>query len=113
MGAVASQITNLTSVYSSVYPDADQRKHQSSASLAYVRGIHRYFLNANIFIFIEISLRFVAKGSLTMTMSQHGFREWPDYKCLLLHNILPLICNSNVGVLCKRVFVNRWAYSFL
>ena len=33
MGAIASQITNLTIVYSIVYSDADQRKHQSSASL--------------------------------------------------------------------------------
>ena len=41
MGAIASQITSLTIVYSTVYPDADQRKHQSSASLAFVRGIHR------------------------------------------------------------------------
>ena len=41
MGAIASQITSLTIVYSTVYSDADQRKHQSSASLASVRGIHR------------------------------------------------------------------------
>ena len=41
MGAIASQITSLTIVYSTVYSDADQRKHQSSASLAFVRGIHR------------------------------------------------------------------------
>ena len=40
MGAIASQITSLTIVYSIVYSDADQRKHQSSASLAFVRGIH-------------------------------------------------------------------------
>ena len=38
MGAVASQITSLTIVYSTVYSDADQRKQQSSASLAFVRG---------------------------------------------------------------------------
>ena len=41
MGAIASQITSLTIVYSTVYSDADQRKHQSSASLAFVWGIHR------------------------------------------------------------------------
>ena len=41
MGGIASQITSLTIVYSIVYSDADQRKHQSSASLAFVRGIHR------------------------------------------------------------------------
>ena len=39
MGAMASHITSLTIVYSIVYSDADQRKHQSSASLVFVRGI--------------------------------------------------------------------------
>ena len=41
MGAMASQITSLTIVYSTVYLSLDQRKHQSSASLAFVRWIHR------------------------------------------------------------------------
>ena len=46
MLAIASQITSLTIVYSIVYSDADQRKHQSSASLAFVRGIHRGPVNS-------------------------------------------------------------------
>ena len=46
MGASASQITSLTIIYSIVYSDADQRKHQSSASLAFVRGIHRGPVNS-------------------------------------------------------------------
>ena len=46
MGAIASQITSLTIVYSIVYLDADQRKHQSSVSLAFVRGIHREPVNS-------------------------------------------------------------------
>ena len=41
MTTLASQITSLAIVYSIVYSDADQRKHQSSASLAFVWGIHR------------------------------------------------------------------------
>ena len=36
MGEMASQITNLTIVYSTVYVGAD-KKDQSSASLAFVR----------------------------------------------------------------------------
>ena len=43
MGAIPSQITSPTIVYSTV---ADQRKHQSSASLAFVRGIHRWPVNS-------------------------------------------------------------------
>ena len=46
MSAMASQITSLTIVYSIVYSGADQRKHQSSASLAFVRGIHRWPVNS-------------------------------------------------------------------
>ena len=46
MSAMASQITSLTIVYSIVYSGADQRKHQSSASLAFVRGIHRWLVNS-------------------------------------------------------------------
>ena len=40
MSAMASEITGLTIVYSIVYLGADQRKHQSSASLTFVWGIH-------------------------------------------------------------------------
>ena len=46
MGAMASQITSLTIVYSTVYSGADQSKHQSSASLAFVWGIHRGPVNS-------------------------------------------------------------------
>ena len=45
MSAMASQITSLTMVYSTVYSGTDQRKHQSSASLAFVQGIHRWPVN--------------------------------------------------------------------
>ena len=41
MTTMASPITSLTIVYWNVYSGADQRKHQSSASLAFVWGIHR------------------------------------------------------------------------
>ena len=40
MSAMASQIASLMIVYATVYWGADQRKHQSSASMASVRGIH-------------------------------------------------------------------------
>ena len=46
MGAIAYQITSLTIVHSIVYSDADQRKHQSSASLAFVWEIHRGPVNS-------------------------------------------------------------------
>ena len=46
MGAMASQITSLKIVYLTVYSGADQRKNQSSASLAFVWGIHRWPVNS-------------------------------------------------------------------
>ena len=46
MGLIASQITSLAIVYSIVYSDAEQSKHQRSASLAFLRGIHRGPVNA-------------------------------------------------------------------
>ena len=46
MSAMASQITSLMFVYSTVYSGADQRKHQNSASLAFLMGIHRWPVNS-------------------------------------------------------------------
>ena len=46
MGGMASQITGVTIVYSAVCSGADERKHQSSTSLAFVRRIHRWLLNS-------------------------------------------------------------------
>ena len=46
MGVMASQITSLTIAYPTVRSVADQRKHQSSTSLVFVRGIHRSPVNS-------------------------------------------------------------------
>ena len=46
MGAITSQMTSLTIVYSTVHSGVDKRKHQSSASLAFVWIIHRWPVNS-------------------------------------------------------------------
>ena len=46
MAMMVSQITSLMIVYSTVYSGADQRKHQSSASLAFVQLINRWPVNS-------------------------------------------------------------------
>ena len=46
MSVMASQITSVSLVYLAVCSGSDQRKHQSSASLAFVRGIHRWPVNS-------------------------------------------------------------------
>ena len=46
MSAMPSEITGVSIVCSSVGSGADQRKHQSSASLAFLWGIHRWPVNS-------------------------------------------------------------------
>ena len=46
MSAMASQITAVSIVFSAVCSGFDQRKHQSSALLAFVRGIHRWLVDS-------------------------------------------------------------------
>ena len=49
MGAMTSQIISLTILYTIVYSGADQIKIQRSASLAFVRGIHRWPVTRKMF----------------------------------------------------------------
>ena len=58
MGAIASQITSLTIVFLTIYLDTDQRKHQSSTSLAFVRGIHRTPVSRKMFPFDDVIMSF-------------------------------------------------------
>ena len=46
MSAMASQFMTLMIVYSTFYSGTDERKHQSSTSLAFVQGIHRWLVNS-------------------------------------------------------------------
>ena len=72
MGTVVSQITSLTIVYSTVYSDADHRKHQSSASLGFVREMHRGPVNSphkwpvtrKMFPFDDVIMSFVDIGEI-------------------------------------------------
>ena len=47
MSPMAFQITGVSIVCSTVCSGADQRKHQSSASLTFVRGIHRWPMDSS------------------------------------------------------------------
>ena len=46
MRAMGSQITGVVIVYCTVCSGVDQRKHQISASLTFVRGIHQWPMNS-------------------------------------------------------------------
>ena len=93
MSAMTSQIVNLTIVYSTVYSDAYQRKHQSSASLAFVRGIHRWPVNSphkgpvtrKVFPFdddiIENIFAVWHRRELTMNLPMHTWKCFYETSC--------------------------------
>ena len=82
MGAMASQITSLAIVYSSVSSGAVTKKNQSSASLAFVWGIHRWPVNSplrlpvtrKIFPFDDAIMR---SDALTHNYMQPNLNERP------------------------------------
>ena len=118
MSAMASQITSLMIVYSTVYSDADQRKHQSSASLAFVRGIHRWPVNSphkwpvtrKMLSFHDVIVS--RTSSHILTMDNPRFAREDEYK--LIYAMLESLqycmeycasgpcCNSN------RLYMNSW-----
>ena len=78
MSAIASQITSLATVYSTVYLDADQRKHQSSVSLAFVRGIHRGPVNSPHKWSVTRKMFHLMTSSLTQSRGHDPFSRWAD-----------------------------------
>ena len=91
MGTIASQITSLTIVYSTVYSGADQSKHQSSASLAFVWGIHRGPVNSphkwpvtrKMFPFDDVIMRFEKDRSPLLVVFLFGLFDHVLYVALL------------------------------
>ena len=85
MGTIASHITNLTIVYSTVYAGADQRKHQSSATLAFVQGIYRGPVNSThkwpvtlkMFPFDDVIMYTVTSRSACNVNVPFKFSCWP------------------------------------
>ena len=85
METIASQITSLPIVYSAVYWGADQRKHQSSASLAFVRVIHRGPVNSphkwpvtgKMFPFDDIIMNIYFMCTRTMPFGHSSFHGAP------------------------------------
>ena len=89
MTTMVSQITSLTVVYSTVYSNADQRKHQSSASLAFVWGIHRARwiprtkgqLRGKCFHLMTSSCVTVYHMKVILHGLHAGKRTWKGYYC--------------------------------
>ena len=87
MSSMASQITSLTIIYSTVYSGTDHRKHQSSASLAFVRRIHRGPVNSprkwpvtrKMFPFDDV----IMKMNIEDSMRQGGVLSVIEYATLM------------------------------
>ena len=114
MAAIASQITSLTIIYSTVYSDADQRKHQSSASLAFVRGIHRWPVNSphkwpvtrKMFPFDDVIM--MTDAHTDTHNDRHRQRQYPQPKLAKGKN-----CHHNVDRFFSfQTAVNPWRAKF-
>ena len=95
MGAIASLITSLTIVYPTIYSGTDQSKHQSSASLAFVWGIHRGPVNSphkwpvtrKMFPFDDVIMIFSVAGTEIYHMGEKHHRS--------------LDCKTAFGTVCQ------------
>ena len=106
MSAMASQITSPTIVYLTVCSGLDQRKYQSSASLAFVRGIHRWPVNST------------HKGPVTRKMFPFDavimMSRSSKFKAPGLHSRHMMSSNGNIsrvqvaGPLCGEFTGHRW-----
>ena len=104
MSSMASQIASLTIFYSTVYSGADQRKPQSSASLVFKRGIHRWSVNTphrgpvtqKMFPFDDVIM-------LQLQLYPHGFTQ--------IDAVDP--CKEMLALLEKKQIYNRIICDFL
>ena len=100
MGAIASQITSPTIAYSTVFSDADQRKHQSSALLAFVRGIHRWTVNSPHKW--PVTRKFFPFGDVIMQLTWEAMRTWWSLtRAELSETIMLFFCI--LGWICRKV----------
>ena len=104
MGMMASQITSLTSVYWGV----DQRKHQSSASLAFVRGNHRGLVNSphqwpvtrNMFPFDDVIMEFC--------VIFQWFPDWSAFYHIHFNTLRPKqTCRQFANDIFKCILLNK------
>ena len=95
MSTIASLITSITIVYLTVYSDEDQRKHQSPASLAFVRGIHRRPVNSphkwpvtrEMFPFDDVITDMFTGIFCLVNVEQYGVNECAVNKYIIFYSI--------------------------
>ena len=98
MSAMASQITSILIVYSTVCSGTDQRKHLSSASPVFVRRIHRWPVNSphkgpvtrQMFPFDDVIMKWLMRSRGTSCVNTLRLRQngchFPDiFICVFLN----------------------------
>ena len=106
MGVKASQITNLTIVYSIVVSGADQGKHQSSASLAFVWGINSPVTG-------EFPTQRASDAeNVSIWWRHHGYNIWHGSYLGQYHVLIGLENPPLYIPLCVTCFVFRFVCSF-
>ena len=124
MTMLASQITSLTVVYSIVYSGVNQRKHQSSASLAFVREIHRGPVNfphkwpvtRKMFPFDDVIMCCVVLWLCysSVITSFNTLRSWQNghyflngiFKCIFLNGNVWISIRISLRFVCQGPFNN-------
>ena len=106
MRVMASKITSLTIIYSNVYSGADKKKHQSSASLAFLWGIHRRPVNSphkgpvtrgKCFHLMTSSWPWLSYSQIhpyhisVCVINCGGYVDWGYFRCSCIEN--PITCN--------------------
>ena len=114
MSRITSKITSLAIVYKTVYSGTDERKYQSSASLAFVRGIHRSPVNSpnkwpvtrKMFPFDDVIMQFHAWNKDMVGFLQFGLFQWYFIAFMLLSKVLRLrkcnVMRLNYNFKCQR-----------
>ena len=116
MGMIASQITSLTIVYSTIDSDADQRKNQSSASLAFVWGIHWWLVNSphkwpvrqKIFPFDDVIMVYCKIKLKKRYFGNRLFQTHFDWLDSIIQNSSQLLKKFYKKVLTKKILPQQY-----
>ena len=115
LGVMAYQITGLTTVYSAVHSRADQRTRQSSASMAFVRGIHRWLVSSphkwpvtqKMFPFDDVIFGSSLRGLSHSRLRRHECSPLVANKLLKVFDILGFL------PLCADMIIPNLVYSLI
>ena len=118
ISAMASQITGVSIVYSAGCLGAHQRKYQSSASLAFLRGIHRRPLNSRrkgpvkrkMFPFDDVIMELLKKHSRIICEVGRFRLMWchAKYLSVYVHERLYFLLGRNFIVLDDLFEICGW-----